>query len=94
MLQRRPAAVVLGLAQIGVPISALDSKVGHQMMQVGLMHHHHARMAHGRLVNEIVVGVVANLVERQVEFLRMILAPAVRESLDFGQTPQRIEQGL
>ena len=55
------------------------------------MHHHYPRMAQRGLVNEIVVGVVANLVERQVEFLRMVFAPACRESLDFGQTPKRIE---
>ena len=60
-------AVEFHLAQIGVPIAALDGDVGDQVMQVGFVHHHHAGMFQRHLVAEIVIGIVADLVERDVE---------------------------
>ncbi len=59
---RRGAAVVFALAHVSVPIAAPDRQVGDQVVQVGFVHHHDAGMAQGRLIDEIVIAVVADLV--------------------------------
>jgi hypothetical protein len=37
------------------------------MVQVGLVHHHYAGVAQGHAVNEVVIGVVAQLVKGDIE---------------------------
>ena len=66
--QSRRAAVVLALCHVGVPVAAPDRDMRHQMVQVGFMHHDHARVLNRRIVNEIVIRVVAQMIERDIEF--------------------------
>ena len=69
--QRRGAAFVLALAHVGVPIAALDREVGDQVVQIAFVHHHHAGMAQRGLVDETVMAVVADVVERDIEARRV-----------------------
>ncbi len=60
-------AVVFGLLQVGVPIALPDGGVGHQVVEVEFMQGHDAGLLQIGAIGEDVVGVVADLVERQVE---------------------------
>ena len=46
------------------------------------MHHHHARVLERRLVDKIVMRIVADLVEREIEVLRVKLTSGLVESFD------------
>ena len=68
IIQRFLAAFVFALAEIGVPIVAADGEVRNQVMQVRFVHHHHAGMPQRRFVNEIVIGIVPQVIQRYIEF--------------------------
>ncbi len=88
------AAVVFGLATIALPVVAPDGQVRDQVVQVGFMHDHHAGMNQRRFINKIVMGIVANLVEREVEIPRAKLAPGLSARFDLDQTSERRKQCL
>ncbi len=56
---------------VGVPIAAADGEIGNQVMQVRFVHHHHARMPQRGFIDEIVMRVVADLIERDIEVRRV-----------------------
>ncbi len=84
-LERRGAAVIFALAQVPVPIAALDGEVRDQVVQVALVHHHHARMAQRGLIDEAVVAVVADVVERDIEARRIERLVRAGENLQLDQ---------
>ena len=92
--QRRGAAFVFALAQVGVPIAALDGEIGHQVVQVAFVHHHHAGMPQRGLVDETVVAVVADVVERDIEARRVEGLPRTGENFQVHQRLQAVDQGF
>ncbi len=81
MLQRRRPAFFAQHAHVFVPIAALDGDVRNQMMQIGFVNHHHARMLQRHLVTKIVIGVIANLIEDHIERSRVELRWLGRKNL-------------
>jgi hypothetical protein len=60
------ACVVFRLFEVSVPIAALNRDIGDEMMQVRFVHHDNAGIAQGCIIDEIVMGVVAHLIQRDV----------------------------
>ena len=60
------------LGHVGVPIAAADGVVGDEVVQVGLVHHHDAGTPQGGFVDESVEGIVADLIDVDVELRRVV----------------------
>ena len=88
VLERGRAAVIFGLAQIGVPIPPLDGHIRDQVMQVRLVHHYHARICERPFIDKCVMRIVADLVERNVELLRMKCTAFIGENFNVGPFPE------
>jgi len=93
-LARRFAALVLTLANVGVPIAPPDGEVGDQVVQVRLVHHHHARMAQGGLIDEIVEGVITHVVQCNIETRRLEFSVRAGEDFQIDQRPEEFDQGF
>ena len=59
-------AVEFALVEIGLPIPPLNRQIGYQVMQVGLVHHHHAGVTQCRFIAEIVPRIIAYVINRNV----------------------------
>ena len=92
--QRRSAAFVFALAQVGVPIAALDGEIGDQVVQIAFVHHHHAGMAQRGLIHETVVAVVPHVVERDIEARRVEGLPGTGKNFQLHQRLQALDQGF
>ena len=60
------AAVEFALVEIGLPIPPLYRQIGNQVMQVGLVHNHHAGVSQCRFIAEIVPRIIADVINRKV----------------------------
>ena len=90
--QVRGAALLLDGAHVGVPVATLDGDVGDQVMKIGFVHHDDAGMIHRRLITKVVINVVAHLVQRDVEILRVKGNRLRREHLHVHQLFQFVEK--
>ncbi len=88
------AALVFAFAQVGVPIVAPDGEVGNQVMQVRFVHHHHAGMPQRGFVNETVMRVVAQVIQRDVKAGWIERPVAIREDFQIHQGLQMFDQGF
>ena len=92
--QRWRTALVLARAQVSVPIVAPDGEVRNQVMQVGFMHHHHAWVPQRGFVNETVVRVISQVIQRDIEAGRIEGPVPIREDLQIHQGLQMFDQGF
>ncbi len=92
VFKRGGAAIVFQLSQVGVPVAALDHDLGEQMMQVRLMHHDHARVLQRGLIRELVMRIIADLVQRDVEARGVEGRWRSRENFDIDEFRERFQQ--
>ena len=57
------ASVFAHRVHICVPIAALDGELGNQVMQIGFVNNYHSGMLERRLVAEVVIAVIADLIQ-------------------------------
>ena len=86
------APVVRAFVQVAIPVVTANGEIGNQVVQVRFVHHHHARMAERSLVDEVVVAVVAHLINGHVEAGGVERLIGAGENLQVGQMPERCGQ--
>ena len=77
---------------VSVPIAPLDSDIRDQVVQISFVYNNDAGMFQGRFIAEIVIGVVADLVEDDIESRGIELSRLRRKHLYVRQLAQLIEQ--
>ena len=59
------AGVELDLARYSVPIAADDGQIRDQVMQIGFVHHDDAGMFQRHFIDECVMRIIAELIDRK-----------------------------